>query len=242
MAFEDLQDSIKESLKSLKTQVIESETGSRLTESYYNLTTSQQRLVILLGLGIFLSILISLPTKPLFSSQEELSFYEERRKLTQKLQNSDQLKNNSKFSLKSFGLFQLKIELESKLRTIGYESDHIKFSEDLVSDFKVAPQAPTKNFSLKLKNSNVRQISKVLRLIENLDDSLLVTQLKTQATPEDPHFFDTEIKITHLSLPQEEITPELSPSGSSNESPKSKEGFSKFKKNPYDFRNRERNL
>ena len=241
MAFEGFQDSIKEYLESIKVRIIESEAGSRLMESYYNLTASQQRLVVLLGLAVFLFILMSLPIKPFISSQEELSSYKERQELIQKLQSADSLKNSASFSLKSFGLFQLKGHLESKLKSLGYESERIKISASPVSQFEASSKVVTKSFDLDLKNSNVRQLSKVLRLVENIDDSLIVTQLKTKATLKDPHLFDTEIKITHLSLPSDESQDlDASSSGFEKGRPSFEKNSSLLKKDPYDFRNRKK--
>lgn len=209
MAFENLSEQLKESLQSIKSRVTESETFNRFQESYNNLPSRQQKLILLLsGLVIFV-LLINIPIQSFLTSNESLTTYKDQKQIIQKLNQAVRLNSQSDFQPRKYSLMQLQGDLTNRMQSAQINDSQIKVSSAMPDLTGIPKKVQTAGFVLELTNLNVRQISKVANMLENFSDSVLVTGFKSTASEQDPHYFNTEFTLLNFSIETDEPPPGL---------------------------------
>ncbi len=204
MAFENLSEQIKESLTGIKSRITESETYNRLAEAYNNLPSRQQKLIIIASACIGVIVLINIPLQSFLISQQELSKYQDQKELVQRLNQAVQLKNQIDFQPERFDLNRLQDDLLNRMKAFQVIDEQFKLSPTSADYVGIPKQAITSGYNLSLTNLNVRQIARISNLIENYSDSILVTGFKSSVSANDPHYFNTEFKLTNFSVPEDE--------------------------------------
>lgn len=203
MAFESLIDQLKELGSDLKARVTESEIYNRAREYYSTLPPRQQKIMIY-GLGIIsLILLINIPLSSYLSSKTELENYTERKMLIRKLQTAKRQKDSIEFEPQKYNTSQLQNELTSKLQSAFFKPEQISVSNGNPEIGFLPKKALSAGFEVSLNKANVRQFAQSIKMLENLDDALIVTNLKTEADSEDPHYHNINIKITNYFLPED---------------------------------------
>ncbi len=210
MAFENLSEQIKESFSGIKSQITESESFNRVSEAYNNLPSRQQKLIIILGSLITLILLLNIPIQAFIKSNQQLQTYKEQKQIVERLKVTEKAKSQTDFEPQQFTKVTLQRELLNQMRTFQVSDEQFQISSTPPDLLGIPKQAVTQGYKLNLANLNVRQISRVSSLIENFSDSILITGFRSAASPEDPHYFNTEFKLLNYSTPQSET--ESSPS------------------------------
>lgn len=212
MAFENLSEQIKESLINLRSRITESESFNRLDEAYNNLTPRQQKMILVLGAFVGAVFLLNIPLQSFLTSQSELTNYKDQKQIIQRLHVAAQLKSQSDFQPERFDIGRLENDLLSRMGSFQITPTQFKLSPAEPETLGVPRKALTSGFSLNLSNLNVRQISRAASLLENYSDSILVTSLKSTASPDNPHYFNTEFKLLNFYVPEDESSGNPTPS------------------------------
>ena len=200
MAFENLSEQISESLQTLKSRVMESESFNRVSEAYQNLPSRQQKLVAGLGLFLAVAVLVNIPLQSYLASHEEMVSYHEQKLVVADLKNTEKLRMQNSFTPEKFAISSLQSELLAKFNSLQITEAQFKIREAAPETFGIPKKAVTLGFQVELQNLNVRQVAKAANIIENLADSILVTSLRTTASSTDPHYFNTEFSILNFSI------------------------------------------
>lgn len=203
MAFENLKDQLQESVSMIRSRITESEAYNRFREFYHTLPTRQQTLLKFVAVGVVLFVLINIPFNHLKESTYNMNHYSERKDIVRKLKTIEKQKSAYSFMPETFNLSRLSGELEGRLLSVPMTRDQINIQPSPPVKGIFPSQARVETFEVNLKKLNVRQVSNSLRSIENLNDSLLVTGVTTQADSEDPHYHNVKIYVTNFSLPEE---------------------------------------
>ncbi len=209
MAFENLSEQIKESLQSLKSRVTESETFNRFQESYNNLPSRQQKLILVMSGIVAFTLLINIPIQTFLTSNESLVTYKNQKQIVQKLHQAVRLNSQSDFQPQKYSLMQLQGDLTNRMKTAQVSDTQIKMSSTTPDITGIPKKVQTAGYILELTNLNVRQISKVANMLENFSDSVLVTGFKSTASEQDPHYFNTEFTLLNFSIETDDAPPGL---------------------------------
>lgn len=203
MAFENLQDQLKESISVLRSKVMESEVFNRFRESYYTLPTRYQSLLKWGAVFVITLVLINIPFGYLKEAHYNMNHYNERKSIVRKLKSIEKQKSAVTFTPEKFNLGRFRTELENRLVTIPVSKEQItvQTSSPVKGIFPAKTQVET--FEVNLNKLNVRQLSNSLRALESLNDSLMVTGLTTKADADDPHYHNLKVFVTNFSLPGE---------------------------------------
>lgn len=207
MAFENLSEQLKESIQTLKSRITESESYNQLEEAYNNLPPRTQKLVLILTAIVISALLINIPFQSFLVSNENLSTYKEQKTIIQNLNQAVRLNSQADFQPQVFDLAELQRELSNRMTTLQINESQIKLSPTSPDLTGIPKKVQTAGFSLFLSNLNVRQISKVANMLENFNDSILLTGFKTNASKQNPHYFDTEFILLNFYLQNEDSGP-----------------------------------
>lgn len=201
MAFEGLQDQLKEAGIRIKSQITESEIYNRLRESYYNQTPRSQSLIKWGALVVGVLVLINIPWGYINEANYNMSSYKERKDIIRGLRLAEKQQMSMSFNPYKYELSGLRSELEAKLLSVPMTKEQISITEGQPTKGLFPPKTDVRTFEISLNKMNVRQLANSLRIIENLNDSLVVTGITTDSDKDDGHYHNLRVFVTNFSLP-----------------------------------------
>ncbi len=214
MLFEDQLEQLNEYSQSIISRVEENSTFNSLRDKYSTLSPLLQKTI--LGAGCFLIIFITLagPIANYKTSVENMSSFEERQEITQKIISFQKKSKSLSQKPREFQVRDLKSEVEtlSKSFSINLLSDQVSVASDR-SNKNLVLGSEQRNFDVKTSKANINQFTTLTYSLQRMNKSLLVEALELKANRENPAYFDGSIKIANLYvkpvsdiLPKPEVT------------------------------------
>lgn len=203
MAFEGLQDQLKEAGIQIKSQITESEVYNRLREWYYTLPSRYQNIVKYGALAALVIVLIYIPWGYLQEASYNMSSYKERKDIIRGLRLAEKQKLSMSFIPYKYDLSGFRSELEGKLLSVPMTKEQIAITESLPPKGLFPPKTTVQTYEVSLNKMNVRQLANSLKIMENLNDSLVVTGLTTNSDSSDPHYHNLKVYVTNFALPDD---------------------------------------
>ncbi|MCO5113880.1 MAG: hypothetical protein M9899_06870 [Bdellovibrionaceae bacterium] len=202
MAFENISDQLKESVNTLKSRVTESELYNRFREFYYTLPTRQQTLLKVGAVLVVLFVAVNIPLQRLKESTYNMNHYSERKDIIRRIKTIEKQKASLSFSPEMFNFSRFTSEAEGRLMSVPVTREQIKIQPAQPVQNLFPAQAHVETFEVNLNKLNVRQLAHSMRVLENMNDSLIVTGVRTQADSEDPHYHNVKLYITNFAVPE----------------------------------------
>lgn len=202
MAFENISDQLKESFEALKSRVKESEIYNRFREFYYTLPSRQQTLLKIGGVALVTFFAVNIPLQHLRESSYNMNNYSERKDIIRRIKTLDKQKSALSFAPEAFNFSRFSSEAEGRLMSAPVMREQIKIQPTQPVQNLFPAQAQVETFEVNLKKLNVRQLANSLRVLESMNDSLLVTGVRTEADSEDPHYHNVKVYVTNFSVPE----------------------------------------
>ncbi len=209
MFFENIIDQINEYFQSIVSQVQESSTFDSLRNKFSSFSPFTQKLLITTACFLILILTLIKPITNYQTSVENMIFFEEQKKLTQKIIS---FQKKSKFTSQTPKKYQL-ADLKTKVSDLG-NAYSINFLPDQISvtsskaSSKIILSANQNNFNIQTKKTNINQFSALTYSLQKLNKSLLIESIELKANPENPSYFDGLITIANLFVkPASDILP-----------------------------------
>jgi hypothetical protein len=209
MLFEDQIEQGKEYLENLSSRVQESSLYIQLSDRFNSLSPSFQKFVIVFGLGLFIVLLISAPLANYHESVENMTAFEERKTLTQKVIDYNKNSSSQNPAPKRYNASELSREVKSlgKSYSINLLDNQISVSSEN-NPKKLITSAQQSNFKVKVDKANINQITALAYSIQKMNTSLILQGLEFKANSENPAYFDSSIEVANLHVkPAREILP-----------------------------------
>ena len=206
MAFENLQDQLKERLTDIWHRVQESPTYNNLREKYETLTPGAQRGLIAGAMAISALILISIPLSYLSTSSTYLEEYENSRQLIRGLLRASRLANEASSLPPPVSSQSIKGQIESTLAATILQPEQKAGIVDLDAGSLGGSLAPAtlkqEGVGVNLKKLNLSQVVEIGFTLQNLNPSVKMIGLEVVPSQPDPHYFDVTYKLAIYSLPE----------------------------------------
>ena len=201
--FEDQFEQLKELFQSVKERVQESSLYQNIYEKYVSLSPRMQKIVILVIMGFAAFLLVSPPLAKYRTSNENLSDFQTRKDITQRI--IQQAKSGSSKVKTPKMISQL--ELSNSLNSYG-RSPVINLADGQASVIVSRDQGksivpPAEQASLKIigKELNSSQALNLAYSFKRYNSSLLITRLSFKESDMKPGYFESEIGLTNLYVP-----------------------------------------
>jgi hypothetical protein len=203
MNFADLISQLKDRLKSLWAQFEESSTYQQLMDKYEDMSPRRQKMVQV-GSGVgFIIILLLIPLSNIFTSNDAVTEFEEKRDLTRELLRTFRDANQAPNIPQAPDLASLQSRIQAELQSLRLNPDQIKAIQETQSNSQLVPnEFSTGALEVSLLNLNTRQIVDVSYQLANLHSSVKLTDLTIEASQQMPGYFSFFAKIISLKAPQ----------------------------------------
>lgn len=217
MAFEGLQDQLKEKWAEISASIQESPAFNNLREQFESQTPIVQR-VILFG-GSFLTVFMLfwfLPYSYLSSSSTYMEQYEENRELIKGLLKASRSVKAQSPLPAPMGTQEIRGRVDGILKANRLLPDQIGDMQDIpqpaVRD--MIPAAVIQNgIAFQLKKLNVNQIVSVTNAVQNMGNGVKLMGMDVVQSANQTHYYDVILKIVHFGLPSIASGEESGPAG-----------------------------
>lgn len=203
MNFDDIKDNLKSQLGQTWSRVEDSSFYNQMRDRFENLTPTNQRLT-LMGMGALLAlIIISIPYSYYSSSTDYVSTFEEKRGLIRELLKVTRESSEVPDLPQAPSPDMLKSSVESQLNMAKLLPEQMKGIEVMAADTGLIPKGLLSGgLKINLAKLNLRQIVDIGYNIQNISPSVKMSGLNISANAEDPRYFDVEMKLVSLAVPQ----------------------------------------
>lgn len=207
MAFEELQDQIKEKLTEAWERVEESPTYNNLREKYETLSPNAQKGLIAGTVLFFALILLSFPYSYYSGSSTYIEEFESNRGLIRSLLKASRIASDTSTPI-SVLPHELKSRIQNDLSTLQLLPEQVGGVIDLdVSTLggAVAPASIKQDaVGVSLKKLNLKQVVDIGFQLQKISPSVKMVGLEVIAGSPDPHYFDALYKLVIFSMPSSE--------------------------------------
>lgn len=207
MAFEDLKEQAREQLTTLVARIQESSAWNEIVERYLDLNPPVQKAVLALSGALAALILFMLPYMFFSSSQDNMSYFEDKKQTMRELYQVSRAVNVLPPAPPPMTLEDLRNSVQSILNT---ERPPL-LPEQIVSvvdydNTKTAGATLPRSLSqqgvaVNLSRLNVDQITRLSGRLQSMRSTLKVTGIKIQASAQDPHYFDVSYRLVAFGIP-----------------------------------------
>jgi hypothetical protein len=230
MNFDDIKDNLKSQLGQTWSRIEDSSAYNQLRDRFENLTPTHQKMV-LAGAGALIALLIfSIPFSYYSTSSDYVTTYEEKRGLIRELLKVTRESSEVPDLPMAPPADMLKNMIEGQLHMAKLLPEQVKGIEVIAADTNLIPKGLLEGgLRISLAKLNLRQIVDIGYNIQAISPSVKMNTLNVTANAEDPRYFDAEMKLVSLAVPQAHIEMPESPDEA---------GGSKGKKQPFKRGNR----
>lgn len=202
-AIDDLKERISSELKNLSEKAQESSLYIRLSEQYENLTPIKQKLTIA-GASLFvLMIMVSIPWGYFSTSADHIVEFEDKRQLIRDLLKVSRDASQVPNAPIPPDVASFRSQIQGLLESDRLIPEQIKGIENFVSNSKLIPGKLSQgSVAVSLGQLNIRQVIDIGHQLQNISQSVKMTDLDITANAKDPHFFDVVYKLIILAVPQ----------------------------------------
>lgn len=229
MNFDDIKDSLKSQLGQSWSRIEESSFYNQMKDRFENLTPTNQKFT-LMGVGALLALtVISIPYSYYSQSADYVATYEEKRSLIRELLKVTR-ESNEVPSLPSAPSAEiLKGNIENQLQMAKLLPEQMKGIEVIAAETGLIPKSLLESgLRVSLAKLNLRQIVDIGYNIQSLSPSVKMSSVNIVANPEDPKYFDVEMKLVSLAVPQIQMEiPELPEEGNNKDNSKNRKPFTR---------------
>lgn len=206
MNFDDIKDNLKSQLGQTWSRIEDSSAYNQLRDRFENLTPTNQKLV-LLGAGALTALLIfSIPFSYYSTSSEYVTTYEDKRSLIRELLKVTRESNEVPDLPTAPNADMLKNTIEGQLNMAKLLPEQMKGIEVIAADTGLIPKGLLESgLRVSLAKLNLRQIIDIGYGIQAISPSVKMNALNITANPEDPRYFDVEMKLVSLAVPQAHV-------------------------------------
>jgi len=202
MLFEDQIEQIKEGLQILQARVQESSIFNRALERYNSFSPTFQKILLVLFFILLLFVVLAAPIASYKTSVENMSDFKIQKGLTQKI--IDFSKSSSSLSPQPKKYFSSSLGQEVNQLAQSYSIKLLPEQVSVDSDrtrSKIVRSADQNNFKVSANKANIEQVTALAYSIKKLNKSLMISGLSFEASPSNPGYFDSTIKVANLSVP-----------------------------------------
>ncbi len=206
MNFDDIKDNLKSQLGQTWSRFEDSSAYNQLRDRFENLTPTNQKLV-LVGAGALTALLIfSIPFSYYSTSSEYVTTYEDKRGLIRELLKVTRESNEVPDLPTAPKADMLKNAIEGQLNMAKLLPEQMKGIEVMAAETGLIPKGLLESgLRVSLAKLNLRQIIDIGYNIQAISSSVKMNALNITANPEDPRYFDVEMRLVSLAVPQAHI-------------------------------------
>lgn len=203
MNLDDLKDSLKSQLGQTWSRIEDSSAYNQLKDRFENLTPPQQRLA-LMGAGALLALtIISIPYSYYTQSSDYVTTFEDKRSLIRELLKVTRESNEVPSLPPAPSAEMLKSSIENQLRIARLLPEQMKGIEVMNAETSLIPRNLLETgLKISLGKLNLRQIVDLGYSIQSVSPSVKMSAVQINANSEDPRYFDVEMKLVTLAVPQ----------------------------------------
>jgi len=227
MNFDDIKDNLKSQLNQSWSRIEESSVYNQLRDRFENLTPTNQKLA-LMGAGALLAIvIISIPYSYYSVSTEHVVAFEDKRSLIRELLKVTRESNEVPDLPVAPNGEMLRGTIEAQLHMAKLLPEQMKGIEVIAADTNLIPKGLLESgLRISLAKLNLRQIIDIGYNIQAISQSVKMSSLNVTANAEDSRYFDVEMKLVSLAVPQAHIEmPDSGDDDGGNGSGKAKKPF-----------------
>ncbi|HEY8269614.1 MAG TPA: hypothetical protein VIG33_01895 [Pseudobdellovibrionaceae bacterium] len=203
MNIDDLKDNLKSQLGQTWSKVEDSSFYNQMKDRFQNLSPAHQK-VTLMSLGALLALLIiSVPYSYYSQSNENVSTYEEKRSLIRELLKVTRESSEVPDLPAAPPAEELKGRVESLMNSARLLPEQIKGVEVITAETGLIPKSLLEaGVRVSMAKLNLRQIVDLGYNIQSISPSVKMNSVNISANAEDPRYFDVEMKLVSLAVPQ----------------------------------------
>ncbi len=206
MAFEGLQEQLKERWADISSRIQESPTFNNLREKFESQTPDKQR-VIVAGAGLIIAmVLLMFPYAYYSASTENMTYFEENRELIQGLLRASR-------SAKTPSPLPAPIEEQAIKGRIEAVLNNARLLPEQIGDMQAIPGpaiagplvgAPVvqNGMAVQIKKINVKQIVELGARLQNMGNGLKLMGVDIVQSTAQTHYYDMIVRIVSFGLPQ----------------------------------------
>jgi len=206
MNLDDIKDNLKSQLGQIWSRVEDSAFYNQMRDRFENLTPTHQKLT-LMGAGALLALLvISIPYSYYSESATHVGTYEEKRALIRELLKVTRESSEVPDLPIAPSADSLKGTIEGQLHMAKLLPEQMKGIEVMAADTGLIPKGLLESgLRVSLAKLNLRQIIDIGYNIQSISPSVKMSSMNVTANSEDPRYFDLEMKLVTLAVPQPQI-------------------------------------
>lgn len=199
MAFENLQDQLREQLTALVSKIEESPTFNTLREKYETLTPTAQKGIIAGTLAVVLLVIVSIPYSYFDTASTQIEEYEGHRDLLRGLLRASRLASEVSSAPSFASIESIKTRITNEVANKSLQPEQMGGVNDLpdsVMGGNLAPAPITQaGIGLSLKKLNLSQVIDMAFSLQNMHPAVKLSGIEITAGTTDPHYFDVLYKI-----------------------------------------------
>lgn len=206
MNLDDIKDNLKSQLGQTWSRIEDSSAYNQLRDRFENLTPTNQKLT-LMGAGAVIALLIiSVPYSYYSTSTDYVGTFEEKRGLIRELLKVTRESNEVPDLPVAPNADMLKGTVEGQLHMAKLLPEQMKSIEVMTADTNLIPKGLLESgLRISLAKLNLRQIVDIGYNIQAISPSVKMSGINITANAEDPRYFDVEMKLVSLAVPQAHV-------------------------------------
>lgn len=206
MNFDDIKDNLKSQLSQTWSRVEDSSAFNQLRDRFENLTPTNQKLALMATGAAIALLIISVPYSYYSTSTEYVGTFEEKRGLIRELLKVTRESNEVPDLPVAPNADMLKNTIEGQLHMAKLLPEQMKGIEVMTAETNLIPKGLLESgLRISLAKLNLRQIIDIGYNIQVISPSVKMNALNIKANAEDPRYFDVEMKLVSLAVPQAHI-------------------------------------
>jgi hypothetical protein len=201
-------DQLKDALSARWDQIQETDSYISLREKYDNLPQAGQKLVVFSAFALAFLIVFSVPYGWFSTSQDSVVEFEDTKEtISDLLDVSQGIKNIPPQGL-GLSSSDLKLRTDKILSEKGLGKDQIasvnetQFTNPQGSNL-IPPQISATGVESNLKKLTLKQIVDIGYEFEKISPLVKILNLEINATPEDPHYYNVQFRVSSFSVKEE---------------------------------------
>ncbi len=201
---DDLKEKLSEQMKTAWSRFQELPLYLDLKERYDNLPGKSQKLVLSGGIAVALVILLSFPLGFLWTSSDNMRFFEEAREVTRELLEVEREAKSVASLPQPPSLMVLRTSVQGLLQRLQLSPEQILPLEDMVQvePANVLPDGvQAQGIKVKLAKLNLRQVTDIGSQLESqLQTGVNIWSFSMQKNSELPEYFDVEYSLVTFAM------------------------------------------
>lgn len=207
---DDIKEQMKAGWQNLMQKVQENPSYVQFQDRYQTLSPSSQKMVRLLAALTFILILVFYPMSLVFTSQESITAFEEKRNLIRDLFKTYREASAQPNIPTPPSVESLKASINSIITTADLTDEQKGGVIEAATEGKLIPANLVSHvINVSLSKLNIRQIVDIGINIVGISESVKMKDMTITANPTDTRYFDVTYKLYSLNVP--EPTPEPLP-------------------------------